>query len=91
MITIAVKVKLKKEILDVRGRAILKLLQKESPLAKECRFGKYIEVTLDEKDIKKARKLAEQMAKKILHNDLMESFELEVLPPSSPRPPLVSS
>ena len=87
MITFALKVKLKKEILDVKGRAILKLLQKESKRAKECRFGKYIELSFDETDPKKARKLAEQMARKILHNDLMESFELEMLPSQKPKKP----
>ena len=83
MIAFAVKVKLKEEILDVKGRAMLKLLQKESPLVQECRFGKYIEIVLDEKDLKKARRMAIQMAKEILHNDLIEDFELETISSSS--------
>ena len=76
---IAVTVQLKKEVLDTRGRALLKLLQKDNPLIKECRYGKYIELHLEEEDSKKALEQASQMAKNILHNDLIETFELEVL------------
>ena len=79
MIKIAVKIQLKKEVLDTRGRAILKLLQKDKTLVKECRYGKYIELHIDEKDSKKALEQAHELAKNILHNDLIETFELELL------------
>ena len=79
MIKIAVKVQLKKEVLDTRGRALLKLLQKDSPLVVECRYGKYIELHLKEKDQKKALQQAERLAKDVLHNNLIETFELEIL------------
>ena len=79
MIKVAVKIQLKKEVLDTKGRALLKLLQKENPLVKECRYGKYIELHLEEEDSKKALEQAEEMAKNILHNDLIETFKLEVL------------
>ena len=79
MIKIAVKVQLKKEVLDTRGRAILKLLQKENPLVKDCRYGKYIELTFAEKDPKKALKSAESMAKNILSHSLIENFKLELI------------
>ena len=79
MIKIAVKVQLKKEVLDTKGRAILKLLQKENPLVKDCRYGKYIELAFEEKDSKKALKSAESMAKNILSHNLIENFELELI------------
>lgn len=79
MIRVAVKVQLKKEVLDPKGRALLKLLQKENSLVKDCRYGKYIEIHLKEKDSKKALQQADQIAKNILHNDLIETFELEIL------------
>ena len=79
MTKIAVKIQLKKEVLDVKGRTLLKLLQKENPLVKECRYGKWIELHLEEKDSKKALKQAEHIANTILCNDLIETFDLELL------------
>ena len=79
MIKIGIKIQLKKEVLDTKGRTILKLLKKESHLVEECKYGKYIELSFKEKDSKKALEQAKLMAKKILHNDLIENFELEVL------------
>ena len=79
MIKVAVKVQLKKEVLDTRGRTLLKLLRKENPFVKECRYGKYIELHLEEKDSKKALQQADHIARNILHNDLIETFELEIL------------
>ena len=79
MIKVAVKIQLKEEVLDTRGRTLLKLMQKENCSVKECRYGKYIELHLKEKDSKKALQQADQIARNILHNDLIETFELEVL------------
>ena len=79
MIKVAVKVQLKKEVLDTRGRALLKLIQKENTLVKECRYGKYIELHLKEKNSKKALEQANHIAKQILHNDLIETFDLEII------------
>ena len=76
---VAVKIQLKEEVLDTRGRTLLKLMQKENFSVKECRYGKYIELHLAEKDSKKALQQANQIAKNILHNDLIESFELKIL------------
>lgn len=79
MIKIAVKIQLKKEVLDTRGRVLLKLIQKEHPSIKDCFYGKYIELSIEEKDQKTALTQAEQIAKDLLCNDLIETFELEVL------------
>lgn len=79
MTKIAVKIQLRKEILDTKGRALLKRLQNDDLLVAECRYGKYIELHLKETDTTKALEQAKQLTKKILHNDLIETFELEVL------------
>ena len=79
MIKIGCKVKLKPEVLDTKGRAVLKLLQKESPFVKKLNYGKYMELEIDQKDEKKALEIAKVLAKNILHNELIETFELEVL------------
>jgi len=79
MIKVAVKIQLKKEVLDVKGRTLLKWLQKINPTVETCRYGKYIELHLKEKDPKKALEEARKMTQDILHNDLIETFELEVL------------
>lgn len=79
MIKVAVKIQLKKEVLDTRGRAVLKLLQKDNSSVKECRYGKYIELEFEGVDEKKALEQARSMTKDILHNDLIETFQLEVL------------
>ena len=79
MIRVAVKIKLKEEVLDTRGRTLLQRLKKEKSSLKDCRYGKYIEIDVDEKDKNKALKDVEDLAKKFLHNDLIENFELEIL------------
>ena len=79
MIKIAVKVQLKQEVLDTRGRSILKRIQKDSSLVQECRYGKYIELSIEGKDSKEALSEAEKIAKNMLCNNLIENFELEVL------------
>ncbi|MCZ0931820.1 MAG: phosphoribosylformylglycinamidine synthase subunit PurS [Oligoflexia bacterium] len=79
MIKVGCKILLKKEVLDTKGRALLKLLQKEDSSVKDCHYGKYIELNIDTKDSQQALKQAKLLAQKILHNDLIESFELEII------------
>ena len=47
MTKIAIKVQLKKEVLDTRGRTLLKLMQRKNFPVQECRYGKYIELCLE--------------------------------------------
>ena len=79
MIKVGCKILLKKEVLDTKGRTLLKLLKKEDSLVEDCRYGKYIELSIDTTDSQQALKKAKILAQKILHNDLIESFELELL------------
>ena len=79
MIKVGCKILLKKEVLDTKGRTLLKLLQKEDSLVKDCRYGKYIELDITAENSQQALKKAKTLAQKILHNDLIESFELEII------------
>ena len=79
MIKVACKILLKKEVLDTKGRALLKLMEKEDPAIKNCFYGKYIELDIEAKDSKTALEKAKLLAQKILHNDLIENFELEII------------
>ena len=79
MLKVGCKILLKKEVLDTKGRSLLKLLQKEDSAVKACFYGKYIELNIDTKDTELALKKAKALAQKILHNDLIENFELEII------------
>ena len=78
MIKVAVKVKPRKEVLDSSGRAVLSLLKNSGLPVSACRVGKYVELHINETDKDKALKIAEAAAKDILHNSLVESFEIEI-------------
>ena len=78
-----VKVLLKKDVLDVKGRAVLQLLQREKFPVSECRFGKYIELSVEEKDPQKALHQARLMAEKFLCNPLTETCAVGLQDPAS--------
>ena len=78
MIKIGVKIRPREEILDSPGRAILNLLKEKNPTYQDCRFGKYIELSIDCKNEKQALAAAEKSAL-ILHNPLVETFALEII------------
>ena len=78
---VAVKVLPKPEVLDKQGRAVQDRLQNQSQrkILSNCRVGKWIELEFDSTDKESVLKQAEEMAKKLLHNPLIENFELEIL------------
>ena len=73
-----VKILLKKDVLDVKGRAVAQVLREEKFPVSQCRFGKLIELYIDEKDPKKALERAREAAEKILSNPLTETFEVSL-------------
>ena len=79
MIKVGCKILLKKEVLDTKGRALLKLLKKEDPSIQNCSYGKYMELNIDTQDSQQALKKAKRLAQNILHNELIETFELEII------------
>ena len=74
-----VTVMLKNGVLDPQGKAIGQAL---SGLGfdgvGEVRAGKVIEVELSETDPAKAKAAAEEMARKLLANTVIESFKVEI-------------
>jgi phosphoribosylformylglycinamidine synthase subunit PurS len=74
-----VTVMLKDGVLDPQGKAIGHALHTLGfPQVGEVRAGKVIELELDEPDQVKARSAAEEMAKKLLANTVIESFRIEI-------------
>ncbi|HEY1855959.1 phosphoribosylformylglycinamidine synthase subunit PurS [Acidocella sp.] len=74
-----VTVMLKDGVLDPQGKAIGHALHMLGfPQVGEVRAGKVIELELDETDRAKAKTAAEDMAKKLLANTVIESFKVEI-------------
>jgi phosphoribosylformylglycinamidine synthase len=75
-----VTVMLKDGVLDPQGKAIGHALHMLGfPQVGEVRAGKVIELELDETDQAKAKASAEEMAKKLLANTVIESFRVEIV------------
>lgn len=74
-----VKILPRKEVLDVEGRAIAETLKTNGKPVKECRFGKCIHLLIQEESEEEARKKAKDMAESVLHNPLIETYEIKVL------------
>jgi phosphoribosylformylglycinamidine synthase len=71
---------LKDGVLDPQGKAIGHALHMLGfPQVGEVRAGKVIELELDETDQAKAKASAEEMAKKLLANTVIESFRVEIV------------
>ena len=76
-----VTVMLKQGVLDPQGRAIgqaLHTLGFEG--VGEVRAGKVIELQLAEQDLALAQKTAEEMARRLLANTVIESYRVEIAP-----------
>ena len=74
-----VKVMLKSGVLDPQGKAIGQALHGLGFAGVgEVRAGKIIELELAESDPAKAKTAAEEMARKLLANTVIESFSVEV-------------
>ena len=78
---IGVKVMPRKEVLDSQGRAVEHTLRQSGRAVVGCQVGRYVVLDLPESDAQKALVEAREMAESVLHNPLIESFELEVLVP----------
>ena len=74
----AIKVMPRDVILDTQGRAVEQTLKLNNMQVSSCRVGKLIELEI-EGDANTARQKAEQIAKTVLHNPLLENFEIQEL------------
>ena len=79
MMIVGVKILLKKEVLDVQGRAIAKTLKHRGYSIEDCRYGKFLELKVSGNSKEEVLGQAKKMAESVLCNSLVESYELEVL------------
>jgi phosphoribosylformylglycinamidine synthase PurS subunit len=78
-VKVLVTVMLKSGVLDPQGRAIAHALGTLGfSGVEDVRAGKLLEIELAETDPQKARAAAEEMARKLLANTVIESFKVAV-------------
>ncbi len=78
---LAVKVRLKKSILDPQGKAVHHALQSLGfSEIQDVRVGKLIELEIENgKDPTDTRRMVEEASRKLLSNPVIEDFEIEEL------------
>ena len=70
---------MKKEVLDPQGKVVgqtLKNMGYKSVV--NVRQGKYFDIELDETDKEKAKKIAEEICKKLLTNIVIEDYKINL-------------
>ncbi len=76
---VKVEIRLKPDILDPQGEAVKNALQRMNfKHILSLRQGKLIELNLDTTDRKLAQKIAKKMAKDLLANPIMETFNIVI-------------
>lgn len=74
-----VYITLRSSILDPKGKATHHALQNLGlNEVQNVRIGKYIEVDVDAPDEDKAKQIVEEACTKLLANEVMEDFEIEL-------------
>lgn len=77
--TVQIKVMPLKDLLDPQGKAVLGGLQNLGlGNVSDVRIGKHIDLQIDAADKDAARSAAEEAAKKLLANPVMEVFEITI-------------
>ena len=73
----SIKVTLKKDVLDPQGKVVEQTLQNMGMnTLKNLRQGKYFEIEINENNEDKAKRMIEDMCKKLLVNLTIEDFEV---------------
>ena len=67
------------EVLDTQGRAVENALREHGRRLNACQVGRYVVLDLPEMPVEQALSQAREMAELVLHNPLIETFELEKL------------
>ena len=76
---ISATVTLKKEVLDPQGRVVSQTLKNMGyKNIVNVRQGKYFDIELDETDKEKAKKIAEEICKKLLTNIVIEDYTINL-------------
>lgn len=76
---VEIKVMPLKELLDPQGKAVEHSLNALGFGATHVRIGKHISLKIEAENKAEAQKIAEEAAKKVLHNPVMEYFEVTIL------------
>ena len=76
---ISATVTLKKEVLDPQGKVVGQtLINMGYKNIVNVRQGKYFDIELDETDKEKAKKIAEEICKKLLTNIVIEDYTINL-------------
>lgn len=75
-IRIGVKVMPREVILDTQGRAVEHLLKQKQMVVEHCRVGRFVELDFQTDNKEKALQQARTIAESVLHNPLIETYEL---------------
>jgi phosphoribosylformylglycinamidine synthase len=76
---ISATVTLKKDVLDPQGKVVSQTLKNMGyDKITSIRQGKYFEIEIDEKDKEKAKKLIEEISKKLLTNLVIEDYKINL-------------
>ena len=76
---ISATVTLKKEVLDPQGKVVNQTLKNMGyKNIINVRQGKYFDIELDETDKEKAKKIAEEICKKLLTNIVIEDYTINL-------------
>ena len=74
---ISIIVTIKKEVLDPQGKVIQQTLKNMGfESIKNIRQGKYFDIELDETNKEEAKKVAEEICKKLLANLVIEEYKI---------------
>jgi phosphoribosylformylglycinamidine synthase len=76
---ISTTVTLKKDVLDPQGKVISQTLKNMGyNNITSIRQGKYFEIDINEKDKEKAKKIIEEISKKLLTNLVIENYKINL-------------
>ena len=76
---ISATVTLKKEVLDPQGKVVSQTLKNMGyKNIINVRQGKYFDIEIDEPDKEKAKKIAEEICKKLLTNIVIEDYKIDL-------------
>lgn len=76
---IGVRVMPRNEVLDSQGRAVEKILRDNGHTVETARVGKYVILDFKGSSKEDAQKKAKNIADLVLHNSLIETYQIEVI------------
>ncbi|MBA1337798.1 MAG: phosphoribosylformylglycinamidine synthase [Pelagibacterales bacterium] len=76
---ISATITLKKDVLDPQGKVVSQTLKNMGyENITDVRQGKYFEIELDESNKDKAKKIIEEISKKLLTNSVIEDYTINI-------------